>query len=183
MDIDIDVPSEFYGDWKEKLDKKDGARARGGEWKANSDAVSSKGTEPGVIVNPEQQKQTEATARENHSKEPTRKSLEDHNTTNVEPTEHMEVEPEKSKSSEVNPLTETPAGPIIRKPTLKDYKLPETDEEMETLIKSMEAGGAMRIKAETNIKSRRAAFNKAIREYEKEMRLCQCNKEYARRGH
>ena len=61
--------------------------------------------------------------------------------------------------------------PLIHKPTLKDFKLPETDEEMETLIKSMEAGGAMRIEAETNIKSRRAAFNKASREYEKEMRL------------
>ena len=53
---------------------------------------------------------------------------------------------------------------IIIIPTLKDYKLPETDEEMEILIKSMEAGGAMRIEAETNIKSRRAAFNKANRE-------------------
>ena len=40
-------------------------------------------------MNPEQQKQTEATAEENHSKEPTQKSPEDHNTTNVEPTEHL----------------------------------------------------------------------------------------------
>ena len=41
---------------------------------------------------------------------------------------------------------------------------------METLIKAMEEGGSLRSEAEANIRSRRAAFNKATKEYDKETR-------------
>ena len=45
------------------------------------------------------------------------------------------------------------------KPTPKNFKLPETDEEMETIVKALESDGAMRIEAEATIKTRRAAYN------------------------
>ena len=43
----------------------------------------------------------------------------------AEQSEQMEVEPEKKKNMDVN---------IPSKPTPKDFKLPETDEEMETVL-------------------------------------------------
>ena len=81
----------------------------------------------------------------------------------------MEVETEKSKNSLVEVPAEHNAVPVTKRPTPKDFKLPETDKEMETLIKAMEAGGSLRGEAEANIKSRRAAYNKATKEYDKEM--------------
>ena len=39
---------------------------------------------------------------------------------------------------------------------------------METIIKAMETCGMLRTEAEATIKTRRAAFNKATREYDKE---------------
>ena len=82
----------------------------------------------------------------------------------------MEVETEKSKNTPADIASEKELVPVAKRPTPKDFKLPETDLEMETLIKAMEEGGSLRSEAEANIRSRRAAFNKATKEYDKETR-------------
>ena len=54
------------------------------------------------------------------------------------------------------------------RPPPKDFNIPETDEQMEAVIKAMEACGMKRSDAELNIKSRRSAYNRAIKEYDKQ---------------
>ena len=53
------------------------------------------------------------------------------------------------------------------KPKPKDFNLPQTDEEMENVIKMMEACGMKRSEAKQNIKTCRTAYNRAIKEYDR----------------
>ena len=156
MAINDFVPDDFYGDWKEKLEKKDKARNNEDQRAVQEERIQPDKTNQ---VNP-----VEETGNEVVPTQEARAMAE------TDDEEEMEVETEKSKSTLADVTTEQKKDPVAKRPTPKDFSLPETDMEMETLIKAMEEGGSLRSEAEANIKSRRAAFNKATKEYDKEMR-------------
>ena len=85
------VPSEYYGDWKEKIDKKQEARGSGREWKSHDYIGSSKSMDFGATSSHQEQQHTKVATEENQTKDSVQEeSTEQQKITDVEQTENME---------------------------------------------------------------------------------------------
>ena len=83
----------------------------------------------------------------------------------AKPQTSQETQPQPAKSTSTEPISVKPKPP----PTLSEYNLPSTDEELTEMVsKLVLAGAANPAEAKSWIKTREQAFNKALREYRRD---------------
>jgi hypothetical protein len=75
---------------------------------------------------------------------------------------------EKNPDLQTTCTAETQKATLIQPPTPRDFNIPEGEEEFNQMINGMMKCGIKCSQAEANIKTRRTAFNKALREYDRD---------------
>ena len=91
------------------------------------------------------------------------------NATNSEITAQPTQNEEKEKEKESRVINEQEDKQIPEEPNPKDFNIPTTDEEYESMIDRFNTVGISRTEADEAIKNRTTAYNRACREYKKMM--------------
>ena len=155
-----DIPEEYYGKWSEIVRKVGLEKVKRPILPENererSTPLSSLDSDPERQADPPSE----------HLQERRKEIVKERDI----PTTASQVKPkEKNPHPQAsNTAEETKANNIIHPPRAKDFNIPENEDEYNQMIEGMIKCGMRSSEAEANLKTRKTAFNKAIREYERD---------------
>ena len=140
MTKNTDIPEDFYGKWIEILEKSGMGRV---------DTANEQTRESHTL--------TETTG------QPTENTKADSATAQATTV----IKEKEKQSTDIRTLDGGDDENDDGRPNPRDFNIPDTEEDHESLIQGMIACGMHVSDAEANIKSRKTAFNRATREYKK----------------
>ena len=159
-----DIPEEYYGKWIEILNKAGPERDLIPNREERQNATENVREKLPMVssIDKEPIKPT-SPMKEHH--EPRNETAKERNTTS-NPISQTETE-EGSLHTHTSTQAETPEN-ANHPPRAKDFNIPENEEEYHQMIDGMMKCGMKCSEAEANLKTRKTAFNKALREYDRD---------------